>query len=150
MRAITPKGFGAPLGMYSHGVVASAGELVVVAGQVGMGAGGQVAVASHLCGSCTRLRARDRSPPVGRSLASSRVSARAGGGGGAPGRSPASAGGVALIASTRLVGCGRNRPVAYSTAPNVVAITRARLKAPGQSRASSRVSARSVDRSRPR
>ena len=43
MKAITPKGFGAPLGMYSHGVVASAGELVVVAGQVGMGAGGQVA-----------------------------------------------------------------------------------------------------------
>ena len=43
MRAITPKGFGAPLGMYSHGVIASAGELVVVAGQVGMGAAGQVA-----------------------------------------------------------------------------------------------------------
>lgn len=44
MKAITPKGFGAPLGMYSHGVVASPGELVVVAGQVGMGANGQVAV----------------------------------------------------------------------------------------------------------
>ena len=44
MKAITPKGFGAPLGMYSHGVVASAGELVVVAGQVGMTATGQVAV----------------------------------------------------------------------------------------------------------
>lgn len=44
MKAITPKGFGAPLGMYSHGVVAAPGELVVVAGQVGMGAGGQVAV----------------------------------------------------------------------------------------------------------
>jgi enamine deaminase RidA (YjgF/YER057c/UK114 family) len=43
MKAITPKGFGAPLGMYSHGVVASPGELVVVAGQVGMGAAGQVA-----------------------------------------------------------------------------------------------------------
>ena len=43
MRAIVPKGFGAPLGMYSHGIVASAGELVVVAGQVGMGAAGEVA-----------------------------------------------------------------------------------------------------------
>ena len=44
MKAIMPKGFGAPLGMYSHGVVTSAGELVVVAGQVGMTATGQVAV----------------------------------------------------------------------------------------------------------
>ena len=44
MKAITPKGFGAPLGMYSHGVVAQPGELVVVAGQVGMSATGQVAV----------------------------------------------------------------------------------------------------------
>jgi enamine deaminase RidA (YjgF/YER057c/UK114 family) len=43
MKAITPKGFGAPLGMYSHGVVAAPGELVVVAGQVGMDAAGQVA-----------------------------------------------------------------------------------------------------------
>ena len=43
MKAITPKGFGAPLGMYSHGVIAGPGELVVVAGQVGMGAGGEVA-----------------------------------------------------------------------------------------------------------
>jgi enamine deaminase RidA (YjgF/YER057c/UK114 family) len=44
MKAIVPKGFGAPLGMYSHGVVASAGELVVVAGQTGMTAAGEVAV----------------------------------------------------------------------------------------------------------
>ena len=44
MKAITPRGFGAPLGMYSHGVIASAGELVVVAGQVGMSATGEVAV----------------------------------------------------------------------------------------------------------
>ena len=44
MKAITPKGFGAPLGMYSHGVIAGAGELVVVAGQVGMTATGGVAV----------------------------------------------------------------------------------------------------------
>lgn len=43
MKAITPKGFGAPLGMYSHGVVAQPGELVVVAGQVGMSATGEVA-----------------------------------------------------------------------------------------------------------
>ena len=33
-KAITPKGFGAPLGMYSHGMIAPGGELVVVAGQV--------------------------------------------------------------------------------------------------------------------
>jgi enamine deaminase RidA (YjgF/YER057c/UK114 family) len=44
MKVITPKGFGAPLGMYSHGVVASGGEMVVVAGQVGMSPTGQVAV----------------------------------------------------------------------------------------------------------
>lgn len=44
IRAVTPKHFGAPLGMYSHGVAAPAGgELVVVAGQVGMGAGGEAA-----------------------------------------------------------------------------------------------------------
>ncbi len=42
-RAVTPKSFGAPLGMYSHGMVAPGGEIVVVAGQVGMGRGGQVA-----------------------------------------------------------------------------------------------------------
>ena len=44
MKTITPKGFGAPLGMYSHGVVAPGGELVVVAGQVGIGPSGHVAV----------------------------------------------------------------------------------------------------------
>jgi enamine deaminase RidA (YjgF/YER057c/UK114 family) len=43
MKPIVPKGFGAPLGMYSHGVVAAPGELVVVAGQVGMTAKGEVA-----------------------------------------------------------------------------------------------------------
>jgi enamine deaminase RidA (YjgF/YER057c/UK114 family) len=43
-KAITPRQLGAPLGMYSHGVVAPGGELVVVAGQVGMAAGGHVAV----------------------------------------------------------------------------------------------------------
>ncbi len=39
-RPITPKTLGPPLGMYSHGMVAPAGELVVVAGQVGMDAVG--------------------------------------------------------------------------------------------------------------
>ena len=42
-KTVTPKSFGAPLGMYSHGMVAPGGEIVVVAGQVGMGQGGQVA-----------------------------------------------------------------------------------------------------------
>jgi 2-iminobutanoate/2-iminopropanoate deaminase len=42
-KVVTPKTFGAPLGMYSHGMVAPGGEIVVVAGQVGMGKGGQVA-----------------------------------------------------------------------------------------------------------
>ena len=44
MKVLTPKGFGAPLGMYSHGVIAPGGELVVVAGQVGIGLNGHVAV----------------------------------------------------------------------------------------------------------
>jgi enamine deaminase RidA (YjgF/YER057c/UK114 family) len=44
MKVIAPKGFGAPLGMYSHGVVASGGEMVVVAGQVGMSPTGHVGV----------------------------------------------------------------------------------------------------------
>jgi 2-iminobutanoate/2-iminopropanoate deaminase len=42
-KVVTPKTFGAPLGMYSHGMIAPGGEIVVVAGQVGMGQGGQVA-----------------------------------------------------------------------------------------------------------
>jgi 2-iminobutanoate/2-iminopropanoate deaminase len=42
-KAITPKRLGAPLGMYSHGMVTPAGELVVVAGQVGVTAEGRVA-----------------------------------------------------------------------------------------------------------
>lgn len=40
---ITPRGFGAPLGMYSHGMVATGNQLVVVAGQVGVGQDGRVA-----------------------------------------------------------------------------------------------------------
>jgi len=39
---IVPKSFGPPLGMYSHGMVARAGELVIVAGQVGLNADGRV------------------------------------------------------------------------------------------------------------
>jgi enamine deaminase RidA (YjgF/YER057c/UK114 family) len=42
-KVVTPKGFGAPLGMYSHGMVAPGGEIVVVAGQVGMAPDGKVA-----------------------------------------------------------------------------------------------------------
>ena len=41
---VTPKRFGPPLGMYSHGMVAPGGEILVVAGQVGMGEGRTVAV----------------------------------------------------------------------------------------------------------
>jgi enamine deaminase RidA (YjgF/YER057c/UK114 family) len=41
-KTIVPKAFGAPLGLYSHGVIAPAGELVVVAGQVGAGPSGAV------------------------------------------------------------------------------------------------------------
>jgi len=40
---VKPKRFGAPLGMYSHGMVAPGGEIVVVAGQVGMSPAGTVA-----------------------------------------------------------------------------------------------------------
>jgi len=39
---IVPKSFGPPLGMYSHGMIARGGELVVVAGQVGLTAEGRV------------------------------------------------------------------------------------------------------------
>jgi 2-iminobutanoate/2-iminopropanoate deaminase len=42
-KVITPKVLGAPLGMYSHGMVAPGGEIVVVAGQVGLGPGGRAA-----------------------------------------------------------------------------------------------------------
>jgi 2-iminobutanoate/2-iminopropanoate deaminase len=40
---IVPKKFGAPLGLYSHGMVARAGDLVIVAGQVGLAAEGRPA-----------------------------------------------------------------------------------------------------------
>lgn len=40
---IVPARFGPPLGMYSHGVIVPAGDLVVVAGQTGVRADGAVA-----------------------------------------------------------------------------------------------------------
>ncbi|HXG05271.1 MAG TPA: RidA family protein [Candidatus Binatia bacterium] len=43
-KPLAPKALGAPLGMYSHGMVSPPGEIVVVAGQVGVAADGQVAV----------------------------------------------------------------------------------------------------------
>ena len=39
---IVPREFGPPLGMYSHGMIVPAGELVVVAGQVGTRKTGEV------------------------------------------------------------------------------------------------------------
>ena len=42
-RVITPRALGAPLGMYSHGMVAPGGEIVVVAGQVGLRPDGTLA-----------------------------------------------------------------------------------------------------------
>ena len=42
-KAITPKSLGAPLGMYSHGMASPAGEIVIVAGQVGIGGDGRLA-----------------------------------------------------------------------------------------------------------
>ena len=43
IKVLVPKELGKPLGMYSHGVVAPGGELIVVAGQVGMDAAGKLA-----------------------------------------------------------------------------------------------------------
>jgi enamine deaminase RidA (YjgF/YER057c/UK114 family) len=42
-KVVTSRALGAPLGMYSHGMVAPAGEIVIVAGQVGIDGGGRVA-----------------------------------------------------------------------------------------------------------
>jgi 2-iminobutanoate/2-iminopropanoate deaminase len=42
-KILKPAALGAPLGMYSHGVVAPGGEIVIVAGQVGVDGKGQVA-----------------------------------------------------------------------------------------------------------
>ncbi len=43
IRVLKPKELGEPLGLYSYGVVAPGGELVVVAGQVGVDGAGRVA-----------------------------------------------------------------------------------------------------------
>lgn len=43
-KAIVAKKLGPPLGMYSHGMTVPAGEMVVVAGQVGVSPAGHVAV----------------------------------------------------------------------------------------------------------
>jgi enamine deaminase RidA (YjgF/YER057c/UK114 family) len=43
VKVLVPKELGPPLGMYSHGVVSPAGDIVVVAGQVGMDGQGRVA-----------------------------------------------------------------------------------------------------------
>ena len=40
-KVLVPKELGKPLGMYSHGVVAPGGELIVVAGQGGVDAAGR-------------------------------------------------------------------------------------------------------------
>lgn len=42
-RVLKPATLGTPIGMYSHGMVAPAGELIVVAGQVGLDGRGQLA-----------------------------------------------------------------------------------------------------------
>jgi len=42
VKPVTSKALGPPLGMYSHGMVAPGGEIVVVAGQVGMDRAGRV------------------------------------------------------------------------------------------------------------
>ena len=41
-KAVTSKDLGPALGMYSHGMTAPAGEIVVVAGQVGMNRSGEL------------------------------------------------------------------------------------------------------------
>ena len=42
MKPVTSKALGPTLGMYSHGMVAPGGEIVVVAGQVGMDRAGRL------------------------------------------------------------------------------------------------------------
>jgi enamine deaminase RidA (YjgF/YER057c/UK114 family) len=41
-KVVTPRQFGKPLGLYSHGMLAPGGEILVVAGQVGVGREGRV------------------------------------------------------------------------------------------------------------
>ncbi len=40
-KVVTPRQFGKPLGMYSHGMLAPGGEILVVAGQIGTGRDGR-------------------------------------------------------------------------------------------------------------
>jgi enamine deaminase RidA (YjgF/YER057c/UK114 family) len=47
-RAVTSETLGPALGMYSHGMVAPAGEIIVVAGQVGTDAAGKVVEAADV------------------------------------------------------------------------------------------------------
>ncbi len=42
-RVVTPKAMGTPLGMYSYGMLAPGGEILVIAGQVGTGPDGRTA-----------------------------------------------------------------------------------------------------------
>ena len=49
-RAVTSRELGPVLGMYSHGMVAPAGEIVVVAGQVGADASGRLAAPGDVGG----------------------------------------------------------------------------------------------------
>ncbi len=46
IKVLKPKELGEPLGLYSHGMVAPGGELVVVAGQVGINGAGRLAGAN--------------------------------------------------------------------------------------------------------
>jgi enamine deaminase RidA (YjgF/YER057c/UK114 family) len=48
--AVTAKDLGPVLGMYSHGMVATGGELVVVAGQVGVDADGRLVAPGDVAG----------------------------------------------------------------------------------------------------
>jgi enamine deaminase RidA (YjgF/YER057c/UK114 family) len=60
IKVIEPKELGKPAGMYSHGILASGGELLVVAGQTGADATGRVAgpdIASQTKQSLENIRA---------------------------------------------------------------------------------------------
>jgi enamine deaminase RidA (YjgF/YER057c/UK114 family) len=53
-KAITSKELGPALGMYSHGMIVPAGEIVVVAGQVGVNRAGEVAGAGDVVAQTTQ------------------------------------------------------------------------------------------------
>jgi hypothetical protein len=54
VKPVTSKALGPPLGMYSHGMVAPGGEIVVVAGQVGMDRAGRL---KDFCAHLAEMRA---------------------------------------------------------------------------------------------